>query len=912
MVENQIQHLIYGHAIINEVPADQADVLAISNNLKPEVVKALQKVIPLAPLPREGILASQAIAFMELKNIPSLPATYVLARAHYQHDHQSLGIYEYILLPKAALASLMGDLEPLIRLINAPLPSFSVTHAPLPTLILPSPPTWTFQKGLGLLEGVLKTSVKDNLYLLLKVLDAALTGGLVIQNFGASWRERLDFLRALMLLLPLPVRQSLSFTTYTDTLSGSMPHIVFSDKVAESSRPIFDWTSIEVGANETMQSLYVSYLLETAQNDLATLLQTVRSMDTLAAFFMVNTDLAEGLTAITVRHQEDSIIAQGGDLLTDELLAVFQSEMPPQGLLRVQYMQRLLEHALNERDKAAAEFVSQALDRDKDLAEALRPMFVHALDTQPDNLYVFIRTRLSSGIQDFWLSLLHEAASRSLDVAIQSGDAQTLTSWLILIGREPLRYELSDVLRSGLLAARQLAPQSSELAQELFALAVKRLPDTVAELFADEALLAALPQPLFAALMEFDASAIDSIAHDYREIFLLALSRAIAAEAPCLSPNALRALWEIHSQQNTNTIHPQYRPVTLMQQLATDGQSLLAGALEILVTLILKAEQDEFFFDLVPSLSASEQLEAVIAPALWQAGRTTDDILNLVNALVSNNYIEAQSAVNTYAYLLSHREWDDSLLPLMEQLGRSLNQYAETTTTSTILWRLVELSGELKSEQMMRAAMKRLLNEFPKLIAEQQIVENVLRLRKATQWSNAGRNNLVRWWREYVRVQSLVQLQRLDKAIEGQRPLDDLRSVIQTTIALRRVIANRSLTDFAAAIDTTYKTLQALSEAFDPNGKTPIVVDSPTIRNEINARLEEIPVDVRHVLATNLKELAQLVTTLAENRSKGFMRSDDSVERQLVTGEQQPQSAIDVMRWLSGYLDGIQRNEYGE
>ena len=73
---------------------------------------------------------------------------------------------------------------------------------------------------------------------------------------------------------------------------------------------------------------------------------------------------------------------------------------------------------------------------------------------------------------------------------------------------------------------------------------------------------------------------------------------------------------------------------------------------------------------------------------------------------------------------------------------------------------------------------------------------------------------------------------------------------------------------------------------------------------------EELPVELRPVLSTNLKELAQIVTTLSENRSKpSLIRSDDSVERQLVKGEQEPQSALDVMRWLSGYLDGVQKDD---
>ena len=124
---------------------------------------------------------------------------------------------------------------------------------------------------------------------------------------------------------------------------------------------------------------------------------------------------------------------------------------------------------------------------------------------------------------------------------------------------------------------------------------------------------------------------------------------------------------------------------------------------------------------------------------------------------------------------------------------------------------------------------------------------------------------------------------------------------------MRRIIGNRSLEEFSEAVATTYDLLQALSEGFDPNDK---LVDSTTIRNEIDARNEELPVELRPVLSTNLKELAQIVTTLSENRSKpSLIRSDDSVERQLVKGEQEPQSALDVMRWLSGYLDGVQKDD---
>ena len=46
---------------------------------------------------------------------------------------------------------------------------------------------------------------------------------------------------------------------------------------------------------------------------------------------------------------------------------------------------------------------------------------------------------------------------------------------------------------------------------------------------------------------------------------------------------------------------------------------------------------------------------------------------------------------------------------------------------------------------------------------------------------------------------------------------------------------------------------------------------------------------------------------MAENRSKAtLMRRGDDVDRLLMTGEQQPHSAVDTLKWMAGYLSGTQ------
>jgi hypothetical protein len=53
-----------------------------------------------------------------------------------------------------------------------------------------------------------------------------------------------------------------------------------------------------------------------------------------------------------------------------------------------------------------------------------------------------------------------------------------------------------------------------------------------------------------------------------------------------------------------------------------------------------------------------------------------------------------------------------------------------------------------------------------------------------------------------------------------------------------------------------------------------------------------------------MRELAALIATLADQRTRvGLIRRDD-VDRQLATDEMRPSSAVDALKWIAGYLDG--------
>lgn len=899
MPEQTLHHLIYGWPLVANAPGEQPDVLASSYPFTPEETSVL-RAAALDPMPVEGLLDSQSVAlFRQTAN--ALDAPYVLARTHYQKGEPALPVYEFVHLPQSLLDGLGGDIVPLFSLLDQPVPSYPVTNAPIEPLEPPITTTWTWDRSVELLETVLE-SLEGNLDLLFAVLGAVLQNGAIIRHFPLDWHERLLLVRGLWLLLPAPLRNTFSFTTHVTSPNGTLPRLAFSESAVPGATVIIDWESPQLDES-LLAHPYIMHLRKLWAGDPVVFVEQLRALDRLAKAMMPGNELAD----VVARHNQDVRLMAGEDLSAAEILQVLYGSAPPKNGLRKVYLEMLLNHALEERDPDASEWVAAAMDEDAALDESLNRKLQQELTTQPDAVYAFVRARVGKEADEPWLTRLREAAIAALQVALETGDPETVASWLTLLAREPARYQLAEVLRGGILEARNYLRDDGNLAQQLLVLAVRRQPETLNVLLSDPDVLSSLPDVVLSALNNFDSGAIEILSIDSRELFLLMLRRAIDEGQACINSASARHLWEYYQKQPTSKLPPAYRPLTLLQELAHDSRCLQDGALEVLFALMLANNEDALFYELAPALAEDGRLPIVLQFALEQSGRSAEDILAIMANLVSQNLLTSQQRVNTYIALLQKLGWSEDAIPLVEQLARLLTQFAETTAATSVLWHIAELSAGVKSEQMMRIALRRLLPELKAKVAEVSIVDDVQRLRKAIQWSSGGVAQLIRWWRQYVADCTLGTLQKLDKALEGKRELADMRSIVQTSIALRRAIGSRTLPEFGEAVHTTYNLLQALSESFDPGGGLGTNVDVPTLRRELQARADEMPPESRYVLASNLKGLAQLITMLAENRSKpSIIRRDDRLERSLATGEQPPQSAIDMLRWFSGYLEGMQ------
>jgi hypothetical protein len=944
----------------------QTRVLAISPDLPPEEAQRLAEWVTLAA-PTDGDTPSASIALLATGDPEDTRS--LLARCAWRGRRL---LTACLILPHAYLQTLAGNLTSLIELaddlLSIPLPAASIDDqdipapedydAPtlprpgliaLPAIGLPPTPTWTADKRLAALNGLINGGQGEarSMQVVFTLLAAALSErGVLVRGLDPHTRDRYGLAQSLMLLLPSPARPILTFATHTDDPAPppARARVIFRDRVHRSPRWVVDLAAGSAPPYDTVKTPYTDSLIALWHGDMPGFASDLRAMEIMAARLMAgrlagdrsaDRSLLEALNAVGQRALLDAQVSGDGEVPIEALQAVMSGglnapEAPPPGPLRGRYAGRLLTHALTERDADSAELTARAMDDDPEVERALNEPLEAALADEPDAVYFFVRTHLSrlpadSGAQtDRWLARLSDSAARSLQIAIQDADSDTLIEWLRLIAREPAAYQLGDILQRGLLAAQERAHDDGRLAAMLIPFAARRVPGAVDRLLDDAELIAALPDPLGTALREPDAEGLVAAMGLGREVALIAFGRAVRLAAggssqasAALTPDALDRLWSIATESapalapnpggvppNPAALPEPYQAPRLMQTLIEDGANWLpAESIRRLLAVLIGGDRTDQFLALLNQLTARDDLPALVADALQEAEIAPEGVLNAVGQAMGAEIITPQQAVNIYLRAVAATGWNRAALPLAEQIARLMQQQAALTVPPDVLWRMAQLGSDLRTELPARVATRRILNIIGQEEDAAAQIDALQRLYDLLAWNPVLREVLMNWWRDQVRDQPPDRLHALDAALEGRRTLEDLSSAIHTTLALRRMFGKRSLEDFADAVNTAHSILQAIVDSFnaDPRG---FDFDGATFRAELDARRDELTPDERRVLAKNLKELAALVGQMADHRSRASLtRREGDIERGLFSGEQDPASAIDALKWLSGYWD---------
>lgn len=900
-----LEYVILGHATHPDSNDRDFELLAYSEGVPSQDINLYRTLVDLEPMPIADERQSQSIAIIGYD-----ADTAILARSHYQQGNLDLPVYQYILIPYDILSGTGGRLTALQKLVRVPIPIYQASHIIVPPLALPTIATGNLNIRVEQIECLITDLLVNRFELALTLLGAIIhERHLLIRNFPLDLEQRIDLIQGLRMLLPSALAMRMSFTSYCTGLSSGTLLIAFADNIDDTGRWGFDWNEPHV-ISAVLEHPYIQLIQSLWNHDISDLVTNIKPMDILSFSFIHDDPFEGNLISLTERFRLDQQVRQNEPVETDAMVRTLEDDAPPQGRLRYQYIEKLLQNALNNRDTVAGKRVAQELNRDAKLEESLSGVFDEMLDSQPDTVYVFIRNRLNHfGVDERWLPRLKVAATQSLDVAIDEGDIPTLASWLELIAREPQAYELGDVLKQGILEAQPRAHENGELGIRLILIAARRVPDILETLYQDDMLMNALPNNVGTALRYNTVESLDVLVDAEPEYFLLALSHAIqTSDDQLITSRAVRRLWSLYQADDKINLPQMYQPQFLLRLLGTQSShQMMDHAIDSLLGLIIEAS-DDLFIDVVTHLANRDILFPRLSIQLQTHHQSLDQVLTLLNWVADIENVLPKDVINTYFELLDYWDWDSSTQQMVESVARSLVQHPSLTVSPRHQWKLFEACNALKLESSSRVATNQLLQQLMQSDTVESSVEDIVRVYKQLAWSKPLQATFNAWWRGYTQSASLVQLQRIDRELDTHRSLESQRQILQTTIAMRRLLGTRNLVEFAEDINTAYSILESITEAFDKDQLTEI--DSTTIRDELDAVSGDLPPDERHILAKNLRELAQHITQMASNRSKpSLIKSDEAIDRQFMHGEVNPQGSIDTMKWMAGYLRGTHNIE---
>jgi len=728
---------------------------------------------------------------------------------------------------------------------------------------------------------------------------------LMIRNFPADFEQRLDLVAGLRGLLPDAATVKLSFSTNDLQTQLEPPHIVFSDSDDDTRYWALNWNNPEAMAGGR-EHPYVRLLSGWWREDSDSFAERIDSLEALAVAAMGDGDLSDELAAVAERHLLDQQTLTEDALETGAMIGALSSAAPPTGELRLRYIRKLLENALQNRDVVAGKRVAEELDEDARLEAELAGLFDEMLESQPDTVYVFARNRLNHlGIDEKWIPRLQAAARDSLEVAIEEGDVPTLISWLELIAHEPLSYQLQDILRDGVLASIERAQDNGELGIHLILIAARRLPGIADTLYEDESLIAALPAKMSRALRDNSAEALEPLIEETAEYFLLALFHGIeTSDEQLVTIASVEYLWTLFASEKRVDLPVIYRPPAMIRLLATQASHQLSdNALDLHLRHVLISDDRELLVEAASHLAKRDALFPRLSTLLEEDEFTLDRVLSILNAVSGVDNLAPRDVIDAYFGMLDFYDWEAATQPLMEALARLMTKNPALHVSYRHLWKCFESCSGLHLETATRTTVTHLFQQFEDEEDIPLVVDGIERICRQGNWSRTLLNTLYDWWREHTHRCTLTQLQRLERELEAHRHLEPLKQILRTALAMRRWMPDRDPANFAQVINAACTLVEHITDAFDHAHLTDI--DPQTVRRELALVRDILSADERHILANNLRNLAHLMTQMAENRSKpSLIRSDDSIDRQLNLGEAQPHGSIDMMKWVAGYLDG--------
>ncbi len=906
-----LRHFYYGQFVRDGKPGGDMRLLARTHGLSDAAVKEALRLGLLPPM-----AGSNEGSWAILRGTKLLP--FVLVESEKGPSGQQM--LHYIVLTSEVVRALGGNLRLLHPFIEGDMPAYEKVGNTLNPLVISGvkPPSEE-QEIDDILDFMMFTKNRMNV---IETLLAAIVQNVPVMVINAPEdpHDREVFIMGLLTLLPPSVRFAVTFATHTRASTKVNAQLRFTaDSDVPTNALVFDWATGQVNGQQTSDN-YSRFIVSQLRLDAEQVIRHTRSLTSIASWRMKQrkTRLADALAYASQRASIDDAVVNGQPVEVAEVSRILAEDPTLTPDLREKYARHLMSFSMALGELEHSRPLGKLLGNNRELADVAYEMLQDALKhgAAGDIFDLMVNWMVSENgpSGDRWITMAHECAKLYLNDIIDDGDVAEVELFMKDVDRAGEAVEARRLLPDLVEIALPLAEMNRDLARTLFLIACKHV--------STEALYAMVVRPGFLAhlpeatrdyvtavrtgrprpkLLLAGAGALETA---QRLIMVRFVQMAIANNlAEFIDTGVLRQLVKValsdwsHAYTETfgHVVEAIAPEAVLRSRPAEDGKLVLS----LLLAIGQYKELARQMLDQSRLLYRGDrqtEFAAMVGQVFGETPIAEEEIPVVLETLYTEGMRSLPLAMAYIGTLDSHQP--------SEICNAVADDVADMLHTNTLLLTVLPLEGvtSLVSYQFKRRYEAGIMNavELMPPVAGRYgersagVVGKLYQRLNATDDLRASRDEMLR---RYVRMSDLeVARQIVDRL---SRPLGrEAAAVMEGAYVVKVITQDTDIETYAAA-------LQNLADfLFDP-AVSYAGRNMPTqggLLNDLDSMPGGLQRDERRRIAEDVLAAGVAACQLAEAHERVRGAGTDSRIEDLLKGETDPQSALEVMQVMGGAL----------
>ncbi len=916
---HSLEHFYYGHILYDGKPQGELRLLAGSSGIRQE---HFAEAVSALRVPPAGSNPTMAFALARGKTTP-----YLLVQS--QRGAAGNVICHYMMPTPKTLRALSGNLRALMSLIETPMPTFERTDATLPVLTLThvEPPGMEAQQDAMI---ALLTATGDRFDVIEALLAALIqTTPIAIKGAPLDLDTRMGLIEGLLALLPPPARLSITFSAHVTpaTVANAQIKYYTDDAPTPVDALLYQWGERKVEGVKS-QNDYARYIRSQLRLDTGLVVQQTTALTPIAGYRLGRGDgLEDALKYASFRLTIDNAVANGQPIEVAEVARVLGEDPTLDDDNRIAYVRHLLAFIMATDDVEDADVLVVA--QGKQVLETAILEQMNEMMTAGKSLRVYrALTRWLAHPAGFrgmyWIDLTQKAAMSYAQSLVRPRDSKAMNYFLAQVREHASLFEAKYIVPRLLEIALPLAASDPMLAQTAIVLAATSLPlDAWQRFVSIKPLLDKLPRSLGRLIAYFNAEvdapaapgllaqAAFEFGTSWRSLILIRLAEIALSmgRTDIFDPAALTGL----AQAAATSWGDQYdgvlrRVVYTFNQDAT-LQRLPDDSARALLQILLSRQA---YADLANELArhgrvlfpSGKQIEfaAAIRNLFTNTPIVAGNVADCLAALAAEGVKPLPLSMAHFGVLAQH-QWN----PNFRQVGADLislltnNRLLVESLSTDLLLDLLKFHSDMHDmPNTIRVSALMPINTSrhdDDGIAPMIAMYRLLAWEPGTEGAAEVQKASLEYWRRFVRWSSdataraaINQMTRVDEGI-----LESLKA----TYFLRRMLSGENVADYSYALHTTANFLQDTGIAYADRARLPM---HNMLIGDLDSLNGGISDDDRRALAEGLIEIIRFSSALADQHRAAHPRESDADIQQLLEGQGEALSVLDMLRVMSGYF----------